>query len=167
MPPVGQSNSPALDKDYLSQVYPQLTISEAILKEIVRQAENSEITDVATFIRNKTEFSLPMFNSHGRDVQRIDGAALSDAIEASYDRYGMEETVLLTMSNKRANQWNNEIRARILLHEDNVQKNDVLMVVKNNYFWLSPESVIGFIANGESIRITKILLNTFNIFIGL
>ena len=157
LPPVGQSNSPALDKDYLSQVYPQLTISEAILKEIVRQAENSEITDVATFIRNKTEFSLPMFNSHGRDVQRIDGAALSDAIEASYDRYGMEETVLLTMSNKRANQWNNEIRARILLHEDNVQKNDVLMVVKNNYFWLSPESVIGFIANGESIRITKIL----------
>lgn len=157
LPPVGQTNSPALDKEYLSHLYPQLSISEAILKEIVRQAENSEITDVATFIRNKTDFSLPMFISHGRDVKRIDGAALSDAIEASYDRDGMAETVLLTMSNKRANQWNNEIRARILLHEDNVQKNDVLMVVKNNYFWLSPESVIGFIANGESIRITKIL----------
>ena len=75
----------------------------------------------------------------------------------SYDRQGMEETVLLTMSNKRANQWNGEIRARILMHEENVQKKDVLMVVKNNYFWLKPDSIIGFIANGESIRITKII----------
>jgi len=157
LPPVGQSNSPALNKDYLNSVFPQLSIHEANLKEIVRQALHSEITDVATFIRNKTDFSLPIIISNGREVQRIDGSVLSEMLSDSYDRQGMEETVLLTMSNKRANQWNGEIRARILMHEENVQKKDVLMVVKNNYFWLKPDSVIGFIANGESIRITKII----------
>ena len=157
LPPVGQSNSPALNKDYLNSVFPQLRIHEAYLKEIVRQALHSEITDVATFIRNKTDFSLPIIISNGREVQRIDGSVLSEMLSDSYDRQGMEETVLLTMSNKRANQWNGEIRARILMHEENVQKKDVLMVVKNNYFWLKPDSIIGFIANGESIRITKII----------
>lgn len=157
LPPVGQTNSPALDQVYLRNLYPQLSLHEAQLKEIVRQALHSEITDVATFIRNKTEFSLPLINSHGREVRRIEGDVLSDILATSYDLVGMEETVLLTMSNKRANLWNNEIRARILMHEENVQKNDVLMVVKNNYFWLSPDSVIGFIANGESIRINKIV----------
>jgi exodeoxyribonuclease-5 len=146
----------SLDKQYLSNLYPSLTVYDAVLKEIVRQASSSEITEVATYIRNQSSFSLPLIISNGKEVQRIDGSLLSELLESSYDKNGMEETVLLTMSNKRANQWNNEIRARILFHEENVQKNDVLMVVKNNYFWLKPESLIGFIANGETIRIKKV-----------
>ena len=157
LPPVGQTDSPALDKQYLSNLYPSLTVYDAVLKEIVRQASSSEITEVATYIRNQHSFTLPLIISNGKEVQRIDGSLLSELLESSYDKNGMEETVLLTMSNKRANQWNNEIRSRILFHEENVQKNDVLMVVKNNYFWLKPESLIGFIANGETIRITKVL----------
>ena len=160
LPPVGQTDSPALDKLYLSNLYPSLTVYDAVLKEIVRQASSSEITEVATYIRNQSSFSLPLIISNGKEVQRIDGSLLSELLESSYDKNGMEETVLLTMSNKRANQWNNEIRSRILFHEENVQKNDVLMVVKNNYFWLKPESLIGFIANGETIRITKVLERT-------
>lgn len=160
LPPVGQTDSPALDKLYLANLFPSLTVYDAVLKEIVRQASSSEITEVATYIRNQNSFSLPLIISNGKEVQRIDGSVLSELLESSYDKNGMEETVLLTMSNKRANQWNNEIRARILFHEENVQKNDVLMVVKNNYFWLKPESLIGFIANGETIRITKVLERT-------
>jgi exodeoxyribonuclease-5 len=156
LPPVGQTDSPALDKLYLANLFPSLTVYDAVLKEIVRQASSSEITEVATYIRNQHSFSLPLIISNGKEVQQIDGSVLSELLESSYDKHGMEETVLLTMSNKRANQWNNEIRSRILFHEENVQKNDVLMVVKNNYFWLKPESLIGFIANGETIRIKKV-----------
>ena len=156
LPPVGQTDSPALDLDYLKNLYPQVQLFHSELKEIVRQATDSQITQAATELRNTSSFSLPLFSFFGTDVQRIGGADLSELLEQSYAKHGMDECVLLTMSNKRANQWNGEIRSRILGHEENVAKEDILMVVKNNYFWLQPESLIGFIANGETIRINRI-----------
>ena len=156
LPPVGQTDSPALDLDYLKNLYPQVQLFHSELKEIVRQATDSQITQAATELRNTLSFSLPLFSFFGTDVQRIGGADLSELLEQSYAKHGMDECVLLTMSNKRANQWNGEIRSRILGHEENVAKEDILMVVKNNYFWLQPESLIGFIANGETIRINRI-----------
>ena len=156
LPPVGQTDSPALDLDYLKNLYPQVQLFHSELKEIVRQAADSQITQVATELRNTSAFNLPLFSFFGTDVQRIGGADLSELLEQSYAKHGMDECVLLTMSNKRANQWNGEIRSRILGHEENVAKEDILMVVKNNYFWLQPESLIGFIANGETIRINRI-----------
>jgi exodeoxyribonuclease-5 len=156
LPPVGQTDSPALDLDYLKNLYPQVQLFHSELKEIVRQATDSQITQAATELRNTSTFALPLFSFFGTDVQRIGGADLSELLEQSYAQHGMDECVLLTMSNKRANQWNGEIRSRILGHEENVAKEDILMVVKNNYFWLQPESLIGFIANGETIRINRI-----------
>ena len=69
----------------------------------------------------------------------------------------MDQTILVTLSNKRANQWNQEIRGRILLREEIMERGDILMVVKNNYFWLDPQSEIGFIANGELIKVKRII----------
>ena len=79
------------------------------------------------------------------------------ALEQSFNEVGMEETIIITRSNKRANAFNHEVRNRILWYEDTLCNGDCLMVVKNNYFWLDDASKMGFIANGELFIIKRIL----------
>jgi exodeoxyribonuclease-5 len=154
LPPVGSSLSPALEKDYMKNYYPNFQIYHSHLTEVMRQEENSGILFNATKLRNnhtKIEFSIENYE----DIRRIDGLSLQELLEKSYDTVGTEDTILLTRSNKRANEFNKQIRNRILWRDEILQNNDDLMIVKNNYYW-GQKMKGGFLANGELIRIQKV-----------
>ncbi len=158
LPPVGQIDSPALSSLFFSENFPKITVFKAELKNVVRTTENSSILTNATFIRDKSIFAAPFFRIiNNKETFRFAGGDLQDYLETSYNEVGMDQTILVTLSNKRANQWNQEIRGRILLREEIFERGDILMVVKNNYFWLDPQSEIGFIANGELIKVKRII----------
>lgn len=159
LPPVGLDISPALDVEYLKASF-YFTINSFELTEVVRQTEGSGILTNATDIRNQIKKQLnnkPHFNLNGfPDVIRIDGADLEDALNSAYDTYGAEDSMVICRSNKRANIFNQQIRARIRWQENELSSGDYMMVVKNNYFWLPEESKAGFIANGDIIQVTRV-----------
>lgn len=158
LPPVGQVESPALSVDYLRQNYPKLHVIECKLTQVVRLKTSSSVLENATHVRMREEYELPLIKKiDGKETIRINGLELKEELETSYDQVGSDETILLTLSNKRANLWNNEIRNRILMREELLERGDVLMVVKNNYYWLDPLSEIGFIANGELIKVKRVI----------
>lgn len=157
LPPVGSDFSPALNDEYMTNHFPSLNVQSYRLKEVLRQSEDSEVLRNATLLRNTDWVDYPKFDlKKGGDLIRINGLELQDALEASYSNYGTEETILITRSNKNANEYNRQIRGRILWYEEQLCSGDILMVVKNNYFWLGDDTKIGFIANGEMIRVVRV-----------
>jgi exodeoxyribonuclease-5 len=68
----------------------------------------------------------------------------------------MDEIAIVTRSNKRANLFNQEVRNRLLFREETLSGGDLMMTLKNNYFWLPKTSDIGFIANGDMLEIQRI-----------
>ncbi len=165
LPPVGIDISPALNSDQLKLF--GLTVFEYNLKEVVRQHEDSGVLLNATNIRNlisSENFTFPKFELDDiTDIQKISGADLIETISDSYDKYGYEDTMIITRSNKRANQYNKGIRSQILWREEEIAVGDFLMVVKNNYYWIDenektclPTGKIDFIANGDIAEIIKI-----------
>lgn len=159
LPPVGISQSPALDLNYLKNSF-SLAIDSIELQEVVRQARESGILSNATRIREKIQMEqveLPLFHTGGfPDVIRLNGSDLEEVLNEFYSRGGSEDSVVVTRSNKRANMFNDGIRARILFRENELEAGDHLMVVKNNYFWLGKESKAGFIANGDVIEVLSV-----------
>lgn len=159
LPPVGLDESPALDLNYLNAKYP-LHLSTFELTEVVRQEKESGILAIATSLRQKLKtekYDPPFFRlKNYNDVIRINGHELEDALNNSIHSKGIESTVVVTRSNKRANLFNREVRSRILFRDLEVQTGDLMMVVKNNYFWLPAESQAGFIANGDTIEILRV-----------
>ncbi|MFL5765709.1 MAG: ATP-dependent RecD-like DNA helicase [Bacteroidia bacterium] len=158
LPPVGLDVSPALDIEFLkASYYFQLDWHE--LTEVVRQTENSGVLSNATAIRHQIsagENSKPHFQLDFADVKRLGGDELEDALNEAYNKFGAEDTMVICRSNKRANIFNQQIRARIRWQENELSTGDYMMVVKNNYFWLPDESKAGFIANGDIVRLTSI-----------
>jgi exodeoxyribonuclease V len=159
LPPVGMPVSPALDQEFLKSRY-NLKIHSFELKEVMRQSLNSGILANATRMREQIaagNISLPLFELDKKhDVIRVTGTELEDLLTASFSSADPAETVVICRSNKRANMFNREIRSRILFHENEISAGDCLMVVKNNYFWLEPQSGPGFIANGDIIEVLRI-----------
>lgn len=160
LPPVGSNQSPALDIEYLRSNY-FLDLNHFILTEVVRQADNSQILGTATLIRDKITSdneNLPIFKKFAKDldVKIITGDDMLDALNDCYSKFGKENTVVITRSNKRANQYNTAIRKNIWFQENEIATSDLLMVVRNNYFWLPEDSKPGFIANGDTIEIQRI-----------
>lgn len=158
LPPVGSDTSPALSEEYLRHHFMELNITAYKLNEVVRQAFDSEILRNATRLRNTDWVDYPKFNIREKtDLFRITGAELQEELESSYSNVGAEETIVITRSNKNANLYNQQIRGRILWYEEELCSGDSLMVVKNNYFWLGDDNRIGFIANGEIVKVKRIL----------
>ena len=160
LPPVKSNISYALDDSYLEKEYNK-SINSVELTDVVRQEKESGILSYATSIRNKIEnylFEDISFNSEiFSDVVRVeDGEQLMNLIQDSYNNYGIEETAIIVRSNKRANLYNSSIRDKILNNENIISVGDLLMVVKNNYFWLNNKKDLGFIANGDIIKIEEI-----------
>lgn len=160
LPPVRLSLSPALDEHQLQTHFgKEVTLIE--LDEVVRQAQDSGILVNATQLRDQLQsdlfdsfqFRLESFT----DIVRLtDGYDIQEAIEEAYSTQGKEESALIVRSNKRANLYNDNIRKRILFLENDLSVGDFLMVVKNNYFWLKPQSEAGFIANGDIVEVLEI-----------
>lgn len=159
LPPVGMDVSPALDIEYLKASY-YFQVDWFELTDVVRQSNDSGILSNATTIREQIkqeETCQPHFELNGfSDVKRIEGPELEDALNEAYNKYDAEETMVITRSNKRANIFNQQIRARIRWQENELSSGDYMMVVKNNYFWLPEESKAGFIANGDIIQISRV-----------
>jgi exodeoxyribonuclease-5 len=156
LPPVGSDHSPALNKDYISSSFPSLEISFFALTEVVRQSKESGILANATMLRSISSMEdLGIVPS--KDLIRLNGEELQEELEDAYNQVGSDETILITRSNKRANLYNQQIRGRILWFEEELCSGDILMVVKNNYFWMGDESKMGFIANGELLTIKRIM----------
>ncbi|MBN1159383.1 MAG: AAA family ATPase [Bacteroidales bacterium] len=159
LPPVGIVLSPALQKNEISVYYPES--DEYTLKEVVRQAQDSGILLNATLIRNQInagQNTIPVLKHRNLpDVHITYGNELAESIENAYGHYGTEDTIVVCRSNKRANQYNSGIRKQVLFREEELSEGDLLMVVKNNYFWLNDRQDIGFIANGELVRVLKIM----------
>lgn len=159
LPPVGLDVSPALDMDFLKASY-YFQLDGFELTEVVRQTENSGILTNATSIRNQIKSQSgdkPHFKIDGfKDIVRLGGDELEDALNSAYSKFGAEDTMVICRSNKRANIFNQQIRARIRWQENEISTGDYMMVVKNNYFWLPDESKAGFIANGDIIELTSI-----------
>ena len=159
LPPVGLEISPALDIDYFQTNY-NLIVDEYELVDVVRQAKESGILINATELREKIskEFcEFPFFSVENKtDIFRLNGIDLEDKLHDAYSKEGTENAIVVTRSNKRANIYNQEIRHRILFRENEIQAGDLMMVVKNNYFWLDEESKAGFIANGDIIELLRV-----------
>lgn len=159
LPPVKLTLSPALDADTLSIDY-QKSVIEIELDEVMRQHENSGILANATQLRfliqnDGKDFK---FDLDFPDIIRLeDGYDIEDALVLAYENDGVEDTAFIVRSNKRANQYNQQIRLNIRGQENEISAGDFVMVVKNNYFWLKESSDAGFIANGDICQVLKIL----------
>ena len=160
LPPVGMDESPALNEQKLAMNY-DMKVDFIELTEVMRQEEDSGILYNATELREQLqqefydffEFDVKPF----KDIIRLqDGYETLDAISDAFYKKGTEETIFIVRSNKRANQYNQQIRTRILDIDSEISAGDYIMVVKNNYFWLKDSKVTDFIANGDVLEILQI-----------
>ena len=174
LPPVGEDMGPALSSEALRGY--GLNVTEADLTQVVRQEQESGILWNATRLRRLLVddecWSLPKIRVTGfADICVLPGNELIDALEQCYGRDGMDDTIVVCRSNKRANIYNKGIRAQILWREEELESGDWLMVAKNNYYWTEQqiaalksdastaalaEQVPDFIANGELAVIRRV-----------
>ena len=144
LPPVGEEESPALCSNFMSGY--GLTVYDSDLKEVLRQSQQSGILYNATVIRQMITHDeateLPKIRFHGfADIVCVPGDELIESLATSYSQVGMDETMVVTRSNKRANIYNQGIRNQVLWREEELTSGDWLMIVKNNYFWTEQDAV--------------------------
>ena len=163
LPPVGEEESPALSASFLRGY--GMKVYECDLNQVLRQSEDSGILWNATRIRQLTgtgPVSLPQIRLKGfADIEMVPGNELVESLVSSYSRVGMDETMVITRSNKRANIYNQGIRNMVLDREDELCRGDLLMIVKNNYFWVKEDetgldSQLDFIANGDRAVVQRV-----------
>lgn len=158
LPPVHLDISPALDENLLGITY-RKDVYSAELTQVVRQQSTSMVLENATHLRDKisaNDFDTPHIKCNSEVVRLDVGMDIQEALEDAYSNSGVEGTVVICRSNKRANLYNQQIRARIRGLEDDISTGDFLMVVRNNYFWLPEGSKVGFIANGDMVEVMRI-----------
>ena len=161
LPPVGLENSPANDINVLKNEF-GLTVAAYELTEVMRQEEESGILYNATQLRTvgtrrAASLQLPLFTTNGfPDVHRIEPQEFEELLWQHFNGKNTNEAVIICRSNKRANMFNQAIRARILQEEGEIATGDKLMVVKNNYFWTDEDQKVSFIANGDMIELMRI-----------
>ncbi|MDR2473939.1 MAG: AAA family ATPase, partial [Tannerella sp.] len=159
LPPVGLSESPALNADYLKKY--NLKPVEIILTEVVRQESHSGILINATDIRNALQTGqtslYPSITLSGyADIRKIEGADLIEELSSAYGRDGIDDTIVICRSNRSAVIYNTGIRNRILYREEEISSGDRLMVVKNSYLDDKTKDEPNFIANGEIIQVIRV-----------
>jgi ATP-dependent exoDNAse (exonuclease V) alpha subunit len=154
LPPVGETESPALQSDVLRSY--GLHVYECNLNEVLRQSEKSGILWNATEVRRLMYdgmYELPKVHFNGfADIRNVPGDELIEQLASSYSQVGLDDTIVVTRSNKRANIYNQGIRNTVLDREEELCSGDQIMVVKNNYYWRKEE----FIANGDRAVIRRV-----------
>lgn len=158
LPPVGDSYSPALTP---AEFLPFGDVVYQTMDEVVRQEQTSGILFNATLVRCMLEnniFEIPHLDMQYDDIESVSGGDFLEKLQDCYDRYGRDETIVITRSNKRANRYNEGIRRNILFAEEEIESGDMLMVVKNNYHYTEriEDCPMSFIANGDIARLKRI-----------
>ena len=169
LPPVGEEESPALHAAMLEGY--GLKVYECDLNEVLRQSEKSGILYNATMIRQMITHDditqLPKIHFAGySDIKPMPGSELIEALADSYHHVGLDDTIVVTRSNKRANIFNQGIRNMVLDREEELSQGDILMIVKNNYYWMEEErksnnklqsnDIPAFLANGDRAKVLKV-----------
>lgn len=169
LPPVGEEESPALHAAMLEGY--GLKVYECDLNKVLRQSEESGILYNATMIRQMITHDditqLPKIHFAGySDIKPMPGAELIEALADSYHHVGLDDTIVVTRSNKRANIFNQGIRNMVLDREEELSQGDILMIVKNNYYWMEEErksnnklqsnEIPAFLANGDRAKVLKV-----------
>ena len=169
LPPVGEEESPALHAAMLEGY--GLKVYECDLNEVLRQSEESGILYNATMIRQMITHDditqLPRIHVAGySDIKPMPGAELIESLADSYHHVGLDDTIVVTRSNKRANIFNQGIRNMVLDREEELSQGDILMIVKNNYYWMEEErksnnklqsnEIPAFLANGDRAKVLKV-----------
>lgn len=158
LPPIGADYSPALDPKALS-VYGEVIYTS--LDEVVRQEAESGILFNATLVRCMLENGIcevPRFKMDYPDIEAVEGGDFMEKLQDCYDRYGRDETIVITRSNKRANRYNDGIRRYVLGAEEEIESGDLLMVVKNNYHFTerTEDCPMNFLANGDIAELRRL-----------
>ena len=151
LPPVGADYSPALEP---SELLPYGEVVYESMDEVVRQAQTSGILFNATLVRCMLEqniVEIPHLDMNYDDIRSVEGGEFLELLQECYDKYGRDETIVITRSNKRANRYNEGIRRNVLYAEEEIEGGDMLMVVKNNYHYTEriENCPMNFIANGD------------------
>ncbi|MFR9523901.1 MAG: ATP-binding domain-containing protein, partial [Rikenellaceae bacterium] len=158
LPPVGQEFSPALDEHVMSQFG---DVVYGTLSEVVRQDSESGILFNATMVRCMIENNLceiPIFDMGYPDLEAVEGGEFTEKLQECYDKFGRDQTIVITRSNKRANRYNEGIRRFSLGAEEEIESGDMLMVVRNNYHFTEriENCPLGFMANGDVAQLSRL-----------
>ena len=159
LPPVGQQDSPALNDEWLRGY--GICLTSHTLTQVARQALESGILSNATMLRQRLQKddvnTIPLFHTENyNDICHLSGENMTEEIERAYREAGVEETMIVTRTNRRMNLYNQGIRARILWKEEEVTGGDRLMVTKNNYFWTKQYEGLDFLANGDIFEVVRV-----------
>lgn len=163
LPPVGQTDSPAMNLDRLKQI--GLAPFMHTLDVPVRQAAESGILYNATLVRQVLDQflngetaslqpgQLPLKLDGFPDICAVSSVDLADELSTSWSTVGPEETLIITRSNGRANRFNQSIRNMVLYAEEPLQQGDRLVIAKNDYYWGRANKMKTFLANGETVTV--------------
>lgn len=160
LPPIGEDESPALSSDVLKSY--GLCVYKSDLNKVLRQSKKSGILYNAITIRKMITHDnitlLPKIRFNGfADISVMPGSELIESLSGSYSEVGLDETMVITRSNKRANIYNQGIRGTVLGREELLSTGDMLMIVKNNYYWAEKEKAdIAFFANGDRAQVQRV-----------
>ena len=167
LPPLGEEDSPALCDEVLRRY--GLLVGSASLTEVVRQSSESDVLSGATLLRQLLtegfEGIPPIHTDAHGEVRALPGNELIESLVGDYQEYGADSVIVVTRSNKRANIYNNGIRSRIFDREDEITRGDLVMAVKNNYYWTEQcakslpkdeKMPFNFIANGDTAEVVRI-----------
>lgn len=157
LPPIGWDVSPALDVSYLNQLS-EADFYQFELRQVVRQSEDSAILKEATILRQNIDQNRNILNINvnSTDLKELKSFDIQDSFESAFSELNLGNSVVICRSNKRANIYNKDIRYKVLCFEDRLSPGDLIMAVKNNYFWLGENSEDGFIANGDILKISRV-----------
>lgn len=167
LPPVGEEESPALQREVITRY--GLTVGQADLTEVVRQSKESDVLSGATMLRqlltDNFEGIPPIHTDAKGEVRALPGNELIESLVGDYQEYGTSGVIVVTRSNKRANIYNNGIRSRVFDREDELTRGDLVMAVKNNYYWTEQTAKamgkdekmpMTFVANGDTAEVVRI-----------
>lgn len=158
LPPIGSPHSVALDPEYLVKTY-HAEVHSYELWSVVRQKEHSGILENATYLRQllrEEHPGIPQLGFNNQDFKNISGYDFPEELETAYSRYGYENVLIVTRSNKKANAYNTQVRHRLLYRENILEAGDQVMVIRNNYFWNKLFKGLPFIANGDNMEIQRV-----------
>lgn len=159
LPPVGQTISAGLDEEYLAELFNK-PVSSIELTGVMRQQAESGILKNATYLRNqiqldKVEIKFSVYKE--TDIFKMTSDRLEDGLRYAYDKFGEEQTMIICRSNKSAVLYNKHIRSALLYRTEEIEVGDLLMIVRNNYYYVPSETPSGFLANGDYVEVVKIV----------
>lgn len=157
LPPVGQLFPLALDTQFIRKNFPDVTVFSSAMTEIVRQSNLSSIVANSMQMRSKDKCILPLIYSIDENSIPLEYIDFKEQLEHCYQMEGMDNVMVLTLSNRNCLAINKFIRASILFHDEELCSGDRIMIVKNNYFWINDRKLLSFLANGETLEVLKVV----------